>query len=145
MAGSGILRRTRRFTCLLAIINGCLASITVYHQHGWQVPLVPTSSGMAALANYTGPAAYNPTRLIPPTPPGSDALAVQFGIQFSNVVPSGASIQQSGSFMGFSVEMSVADQVCEHFFDHLSLFSEISIPSQKSEKTRMSHYISAFQ
>ncbi len=144
MAGFGTLRRTRPFLYMLAIINGCLASITVYHQHGWQVPSVPTSSGMAALANYTGPAAYNPARLLPPTPPRSDALAVQFGIQLSNVVPSGASIQQSGSFMGFSVEMSVADQVCEHPLDHLSYF-EVTIPFQKSEKTRMFHYISAFQ
>ncbi|KAF8952441.1 hypothetical protein BDZ97DRAFT_1640845, partial [Flammula alnicola] len=70
-----------------------------------------TVTGTAASANYTGSAAYNPTVLNPPAPPGPAALPTQFAIQLSGVAPPGASITQTGSFFGFSIEMSVVNQV----------------------------------
>ena len=98
---------------ILAVVHLCSCSITVYHQHGWQLPIAPTVSATAAGAKYTGLAAFDPTQLEAPAPPEKDAFPTQFGIQFDNTVPSGASIPQSGYFFGFSVEMSVVNQVCK--------------------------------
>jgi hypothetical protein len=67
--------------------------------------------GSGAAANYTGAAAYNPTTLNPPSPPGATAMPTNFAIQPVIAVPPGASIPQKGSFFGFSVEMSVVNQV----------------------------------
>ena len=96
----------------LALVQICSGSVTVYYQHG-QAPL-QTPTGTAASANYTGSAAYNPQQLQAPVPPGPGGLPTQFAIQLSSTVPPGASIMQSGSFMGFSIEMSVVNQVCEY-------------------------------
>lgn len=92
-------------------IQPCASSLTVYYQVGQQV--LATGTGTAAAANYTGSAAYNPTVLQPPPPPGSSAMPTAFGIGLSQQVPPGASIMQSGLFFGFSIEMSVVNQVCE--------------------------------
>lgn len=91
----------------------CLAraSVTVYNQ----IPLgasTASASASAAAANYTGAAAYDPTVLTPPAVP-SPAPPTQFSIQL-NSNPSnvqGLSIAQQGSFMGFSIEFSVINQV----------------------------------
>jgi len=83
------------------------ASITVYYPPG-QAPLSATST--AAAANYTGAAAYDPTILTPPPVPSP--FNTQFAIQLQNGGTPGVSIQQSGSFMGFSIEMSVVNQLC---------------------------------
>ncbi|PFH50113.1 glycoside hydrolase family 79 protein [Amanita thiersii Skay4041] len=81
-------------------------AVTVYYQQG-QSPFATTS---ANAANYTGAAAYNPTVLQPPpVPPG---LPTQYAIQLQNGgAPAGVSIPQLGSFVGFSIEMSVVNQV----------------------------------
>ena len=89
------------------------AQITVYYpqlQPGAQA-ILGTGTGTGAAAQYTGAAAYNPTTLNPPSPPGAQALPTQFTITALNAVPPGASILQNGSFFGFSVEMSVVNQV----------------------------------
>ena len=96
--------------CLLNIVQPCRASITVWYQEG-QAPLHVTTTGTALSANYTGSAAYNPNTLNAPAPPGPAGLPTQFALQLSNTVPPGASIAQSGSFFGFSIEMSVVNQV----------------------------------
>jgi hypothetical protein len=88
------------------------ASVTVYSQA--PIHATPTPSSTASGAAYTGPAAYDPTVLqappVPnPAPPTTFTLTLQ---QQSNAV-SGLSIQQSGAFYGFSIEMSVVTQVCE--------------------------------
>jgi len=92
------------------IIPLCNA-VTLYYQPG-QTPLAEATS-TAAGAAYTGLAAYNPLVLTPPPPPGPANFTTQFSLPLTNAVPSQASIQQSGSFFGFSVEMSVVNQVCE--------------------------------
>ncbi|EDR09602.1 glycoside hydrolase family 79 protein [Laccaria bicolor S238N-H82] len=86
------------------------AQITVYYQQGQQPLASGTSS--ATSANYTGAAAYNPTVLNPPAPP-NPAITTNFAIQLQNGGTPGASIPQTGSFFGFSIEMSVVNQVCE--------------------------------
>jgi hypothetical protein len=112
------------FPRVLAILGGALTTfgaVTVYHpQHPFGVSPTSTAlslsspSGAAAAANYTGAAAYNPTVLDPPAPP-NPPINTHFGIQLKSGASGtqGASIQQSGSFFGFSIEMSVVDQVCE--------------------------------
>ena len=87
------------------------AQITVYYVEG-QRPL-GSATATAASTNYTGSAAYNPTVLQAPPPPGAAAMPTNFAIELSTSVPQGASILQSGNFFGFSIEMSVVNQVCE--------------------------------
>jgi hypothetical protein len=110
------------FLTLLQEIKLVTASITVYYQPG-QTPL-GTATGTASVAAYTGAAAYDPTVLTPPAVP--NPFNTQFNIQLQNGGTPGVSIQQSGSFMGFSIEMSVANQVGA-FTTPISLsFSSIS-------------------
>ena len=91
-----------------ALFTSSQAQVTVYYEPGAQATLASTG----AAANYTGAAAYNPTTLNPPPPPGAQALPTQFAIPLvTNAVPAGVSIPQSGSFFGFSIEMSVVNQV----------------------------------
>ncbi|KJA24861.1 glycoside hydrolase family 79 protein [Hypholoma sublateritium FD-334 SS-4] len=85
------------------------AQITVYYVEG-QRPLA-SSTATAASTNYSGSAAYNPTVLLAPPPPGAAAMPTSFGIDLVTSVPQGASILQSGNFFGFSIEMSVVNQV----------------------------------
>jgi hypothetical protein len=92
------------------LFSSSLAQVTVYYEPQVQATL-GSSTGTGAAANYTGAAAYNPTTLNPPPPPGAQAMPTQFTIQPPNAVPPGASILQNGSFFGFSIEMSVVNQV----------------------------------
>ena len=84
------------------------ASVTVYHQ----APLGYSTTSTAAAANYTGAAAYDPTVLTPPPVPSG--LITQFDIQVSSssAAIQGLSIPQKGSFMGFSIEFTVVNQIC---------------------------------
>lgn len=94
----------------LFLFHGLLrisAAVTIYYAPGQN----PFSTTSADASSYTGAAAYNPTTIDPPALPDPlPSLSLDFNLQ-SN--PTGLSITQSGAFMGFSVEMSVANQVCE--------------------------------
>ncbi|PCH43216.1 glycoside hydrolase family 79 protein [Wolfiporia cocos MD-104 SS10] len=100
------------FFLLNAIFSATIAgAVTVYSQ----VPFAAASTSATSSAlgsTYTGLAAYDPTVLNPPPIP-SPLPPNQFGIQLSNNASDvqGLSIPLSGAFLGFSVEMSVADQV----------------------------------
>ncbi|KAK0190675.1 glycoside hydrolase family 79 protein [Armillaria mellea] len=96
----------RTFLSLFFVARVVHAQVTVYSQQ----PLnAQTGTSSADAASYTGAAAYNPTVLNPPPIP--DPLPpMQFGIQLQNGGTTGVSIVQSGSFVGFSIEMSVANQ-----------------------------------
>ncbi|KIM82034.1 glycoside hydrolase family 79 protein [Piloderma croceum F 1598] len=91
----------------LLYLDTVWASVTVYSQ----LPL-GQATATAAAANYTGAAAYDPTVLNPPPIP-DPAPGTQPFIQLfnSNTSQGGLSIPISGSFYGFSIEMSVANQV----------------------------------
>jgi hypothetical protein len=73
--------------------------------------MTTTSTAAAADATYTGSAAYDTTVLNPPAPPTD--LAKDFPVQLLSGGMDGLSIKQKGSFMGFSIELSVADQIRE--------------------------------
>jgi len=92
---------------LSPLIGLAKGEITVYYLPG-QNPFQTTT---AAAANYTGAAAYNPTILTPPPVPSD--LATSFPIQLVNGGTPGVSIPQAGQFFGFSIEMSVVNQVRE--------------------------------
>jgi hypothetical protein len=101
--------------CTLAIVD---ASVTVYYQE----PLGSLSASSAAATVTTGAAAFYDTTVLQPPPLPSPATT-QFDIQLQSSASSvnGLSIPQTGSFFGFSVEMSVASQVRESSFFSSSL------------------------
>ncbi|EIN05129.1 glycoside hydrolase family 79 protein [Punctularia strigosozonata HHB-11173 SS5] len=95
----------------LAILAAGLASsvraVTVYSQQTFGA-----ATTSAAAASYTGAAAYDPTVLNAPAVP-NPAPATQFSVQLQSQASAvqGLSIPQSGSFLGFSIEMSVINQI----------------------------------
>jgi hypothetical protein len=84
------------------------ASITVYYAPGHK-HLDGTATVTAGVVGSSDPAVYHQV-LNPPPPPA--AFNTQFDIQLQHDTP-GLSIPQSGAFVGFSIEMSVANQICE--------------------------------
>ena len=75
-----------------------------------------TPTGAAAFAHFTAAAEYDPTTLNPPpipSPPLPTVVPVQ--LTSSGGLPN-LSARINGAFFGFSVEMSVANQVCQSSF-----------------------------
>ncbi|THV02731.1 hypothetical protein K435DRAFT_748884 [Dendrothele bispora CBS 962.96] len=107
--------RTPFSSCSFILCLACLSTtlaqnspqVTIYYQPGHTPGASQTT---VAAADYTGAAAYNPTVLQPPDLP-NPMPSLQFGIQLVNGGTPGTSIPQPGAFMGFSIEMSVANQV----------------------------------
>ncbi|KAF5326359.1 hypothetical protein D9611_001067 [Ephemerocybe angulata] len=93
---------------VLAPIVGACASVTVYYQVNQHH--LASSTNSAALADYTGAAAYDPTVLNPPPTP-NPPIPIRFELELRNGGTPGLSITQTGAFFGFSIEMSVVDQV----------------------------------
>ncbi|KAI0643303.1 hypothetical protein C8Q79DRAFT_915544 [Trametes meyenii] len=107
---------------LLGSFATAYADVTVYGMFGSTLP--PTQSGTVASSattsfvtthgppQYTGLAAYNEIYLPPPDIP-NPAPANTFAINVPNSAAqvNGLSVPQSGSFFGFSIEMSVATQL----------------------------------
>ncbi|KAH9886697.1 hypothetical protein C8Q73DRAFT_714970 [Cubamyces lactineus] len=107
---------------LLSLASLCthvLASVTIYGQQGITMPSGIASTDAASATSAASDtswlsnlAAYNNVTLqAPPLPDPMPSLA--FGIQLLNNAQdvAGLSVPQKGSFMGFSIEMSVVDQV----------------------------------
>ncbi|KAH9927381.1 glycoside hydrolase family 79 protein, partial [Amylocystis lapponica] len=95
----------------LVFLSAVRANITVYNVN--QQPFATaTSISTSAGATYTGIGAYDPINLNPPPLP-NPLPPTQFGIQLQNSAANvvGLSIPLSGTFYGFSIEMSVATQV----------------------------------
>ncbi|KAI1796295.1 glycoside hydrolase family 79 protein [Ganoderma leucocontextum] len=110
-------------SCLLGLVQ---AQVTIYGLTG-QTTLAPVVSGSVSSASgpsttsfvtapgppqYTGLAAYNPVYMVPPPIP-SPAPANQFTIEVPSdaTLMNGLSVPQQGNFFGFSIEMSVANQL----------------------------------
>ncbi len=75
--------------------------------------LHPTATTTAATSNFTNAAAYDRTVLNPPAVP-NPAIPTSVPIQLqSSGVTSNISAPANGGFFGISIEMSVANQVCE--------------------------------
>ena len=83
----------------------------VYGGSATTYTVAPT--GLAAFLNHAAPAENDTTTLTPPPVP-NPAIPTVVPVQLSSTggVP-GLSIQHKGNFFGFSIEMSVANQVCE--------------------------------
>ncbi|KAJ7303068.1 glycoside hydrolase family 79 protein [Mycena albidolilacea] len=88
----------------LLLISTGRAAITVYQANN------QAAFSTAAGAKYTGVAAYNPTSLSPPPLPSPTVLTT-IPINLENSGTPNLSIKQKGSFIGFSIEMSVTNQV----------------------------------
>jgi hypothetical protein len=86
-------------------MGGALAEITLYPTND------QAAFSTAPGAKYTGVAAYNPTSLSPPPVP-TPTILTTIPINLQNSGTPGMSIKQKGSFIGFSIEMSVTNQVC---------------------------------
>ncbi|KAF7322011.1 Glyco-hydro-79C domain-containing protein [Mycena kentingensis (nom. inval.)] len=97
-----------RLALVLAVLHSALGSVTVYHVQQPLTTAPPTSTGAAA-GNYTGHAAYNPSTLLAPAVP--TGIMTNIPINLQNSGTTGMSIKQKGSFIGFSIEMSVTNQV----------------------------------
>ncbi|KAH7884820.1 glycoside hydrolase family 79 protein [Phlebopus sp. FC_14] len=83
-----------------------LASVTIYNQ----IPLGDQTSSASA-ATYTGAAAYDPTVLTPPPVPSGFQTQLSLNVQASSSNVNGLSQPLKGSFLGFSIEFSVINQV----------------------------------
>lgn len=82
------------------------AAVTAYGPHVQS----PLGTMTAPSASYTGAASYDQTTLVPPDPPNPPP-PTQFKVELQSGDVSGLSIQQEGSFFGFSIEFSVTTQI----------------------------------
>src|ERR1700722_1799751 len=93
------------------VVSLCLhltkADVTIYNTLG-SAQATPTGSSSSGV--YTGPQAFNPVVLEPPPVP-SPAPATNFHLPLQDGNFTGLSIRQPGTFVGFSIEFAVADQV----------------------------------
>lgn len=100
------------------------AAVTVYGPQGVLSFGEPSGSGSTASATlavnpatYTNTPAFNSIVLTPPpipVPPPPTQFSLTLANSANNVP--GISIMQSGDFLGFSIEMSVANEICELLF-----------------------------
>ena len=100
---------------ILALCLPFLADAPPWAVYKPKNPLViyggPSETVTSGAAAYTGAAAYDPTELTPPAPP-NPPINTNVPVQLSTNGITNLSIPQQGAFVGFSIEMSVATQVC---------------------------------
>ncbi|THH18225.1 hypothetical protein EW146_g2708 [Bondarzewia mesenterica] len=105
-----------RFLSFALALTGLVdAQMTVYEPQGQVIfggteSASGTTTASAAAATYTGAAAYDPTVLNAPAVP-NPAPNTSFEIQLYSGGMNGLSIQHTGAFYGFSIEMSVSNQI----------------------------------
>ena len=99
---------------VLSLVFNVLA-VTLYIPEGQEslFGITPTSTDVSPASTYTGAAAYDPRTLIPPVPPTNPPVNTQFGVQLVSGDIPGLSIRHHGAFLGFSVELSVSNHICE--------------------------------
>ncbi|EUC64409.1 glycoside hydrolase family 79 protein [Rhizoctonia solani AG-3 Rhs1AP] len=98
--------------CVWARLTG---AVTIYGVKSAKT--IPTSQAHAAVATL---AAYDQTVLTSPSPP-SPAITNNFLVQLYPGTMPGMSIKQSGSFLGFSIELSVVQQTLGKNSTHLQV------------------------
>jgi hypothetical protein len=95
---------------LLLVVRQAQASVTVYNQ----IPLGQIRTQTASAAATTTLAAYSDMELVPPPLPTPLNTQFQVNLQRDAGNVPGLSIpHKTASFFGFSIEMSVINQVCE--------------------------------
>jgi hypothetical protein len=110
MRKQDVLSFLASFFCLLS--STYAQSVTLYNNPGQEALGTGTETTSAPQESYTGLGAYDPLVLTPPPLP-DPRPALEFGIQLNAEGQPGLSIPLLGNVLGFSVEMSVMDQVCE--------------------------------
>ena len=112
--------RLRILTLLLLILGlECVGAVTVYNQQ----PYGASATGTATATTY---AAYNTSTLAAPAPPNEPTNDFTLELQSSGDGVSGLGIPQTyGNLWGFSIEMSVINQVSEY---HGVSFSIVVFP-----------------
>ncbi|CAE6458702.1 unnamed protein product [Rhizoctonia solani] len=101
------LEMARLWAALLATAAAVSnADVTIYR--AGDQGAYASATTLAAAATYTGSAAYDPTVLNPPAPPAQ--LNRDFVVLLRQGDPDGASIPIPGSYLGFSIELSVANR-----------------------------------
>ncbi|KAJ7034447.1 hypothetical protein C8F04DRAFT_1101881 [Mycena alexandri] len=103
--GSAVPALLRLALALLSLTPTALGTVTIY---ATQAVFTPTSTPGAS---YTGVAAYNPGTLVPPPLPTPAVLTNPIPVNLQNSGTPGLGVKQKGSFLGFSIEMSVTNQV----------------------------------
>ena len=108
------------FYTLLGLSSG--SALTIYNVQG-PIAIGPTTTSSSAVVEtavydppygtYSGYAAYNPIVLAPPPVPSGLSTQYDLVLPENAADVHGLSIPQSGSFLGFSVEMSVVTEVGE--------------------------------
>lgn len=96
---------------LLSFLSLCLpaaAAVTVYTQ----VPMGASTVSAVPTAMVTYAAHFDPLDLVPPPAPNQTDPST-FPVQITSGGIPGLSIPVTGNFMGFSIELSVADQISE--------------------------------
>ena len=103
-----------RTLVLLSLIFNAFA-VTLYIPEGQETlfGIQPSSTDSSPASSYTGSAAYDPRTLIPPTPPTDPPVNTHFAVQLVNGDIPNLSIRHNGAFMGFSIEFSVSNHICE--------------------------------
>ncbi|KAF7307843.1 Glyco-hydro-79C domain-containing protein [Mycena kentingensis (nom. inval.)] len=92
---------------VLLLVQSARSEVTLYydHQQALEAAATPTAG-----QNYTGLQAYDPSTLIPPAAP-TPAVLTTLPVNLQNQGTVGMSIKQKGNFLGFSIEMSVTNQI----------------------------------
>ncbi|KAG8713839.1 hypothetical protein FRC09_018270, partial [Ceratobasidium sp. 395] len=92
----------------LATLSSAYGAVTVHKIGEGPNQQQATATTSSPASEYTGSAAYDPTVLDPPAPPGN--LNRDFTINLPQGGLPGLSIKQDGSYLGFSIELSVANR-----------------------------------
>ncbi|KAF7327078.1 Glyco-hydro-79C domain-containing protein [Mycena kentingensis (nom. inval.)] len=95
----------RSLTAILLLLPSTLGEVTIYHAPG---QAGPTNS--AAASDYTSLQAFNPTTLTPPAVP-TPAILTNIPVKLQKAGTPNLGVKQDGAFLGFSIEMSVSNQV----------------------------------
>ncbi|KAG8695561.1 hypothetical protein FRC09_009083 [Ceratobasidium sp. 395] len=93
---------------VLATLSSTYGAVTVHKIGEGPNQQQATATASSPASDYTGSAAYDPTVLDPPAPPGN--LNRDFTINLPQGGLPGLSIKQDGSYLGFSIELSVANR-----------------------------------
>jgi len=103
-----------RVLALLSLVFNALA-VTLYVPEGQETlfGIKPSSTDTGLASSYTGSAAYDPRTLIPPTPPTDPPVNTRFAVELVNGNIPNLSLRHHGAFLGFSVELSVSNHICE--------------------------------
>lgn len=109
-----VLSLLTSFLYLSSSLSTVNAQVTLYNNPGQSAlgTAGGTASSTAAEAEYTGLGAYDPLVLVPPPVPQPPPPR-EFPIVLRTEGQPGLSIPLQGNVLGFSIEMSVVDQVSE--------------------------------